>query len=178
MEALLLLKHLTANRRTLIITCPECRNYTVDERFASVYFCLGGMLRRHDQLQQDCICHHLEVNQCSQIIIAGHSGCNVVKRIREDHANSISSPYMLEWKTDALLHKHGRKFLSKDISDLMIMELNVLEQMQVLGDFHFVRSRLESGTLRISGIIIDETRLFVKEIFRNGIVYNDLISAN
>lgn len=178
MENILLPEHLIDRQHTLVIACPECRKYLAEDQLVSVYFCLGGMLRRQDQLQREFIQHHVEENHCSRIIIAGHYCCQIVERIRNDHANNISSPYILEWKTDALLHNHPRNFLRNEISNQMTTEINVLDQLHVLTSFDFIKSKLDTCALEISGVVIDEERLKVKEIFRNGIMFNDLISAN
>jgi carbonic anhydrase len=162
----------------LVITCPECRNYLAEEEMISTCFCLGGMLRRHDQFQEEWIRHHLVSSNCTQIIVAGHYSCDVVNQITKVHEHNISSPYVLAWKTDDLLREHARKFLHHEVRNKMITELNVLDQVQILLNFHFVKPRIKKGTLSVSGIIIDETHLRINEIIRNGIVFNDLIGSN
>jgi len=178
MESLFLLNKLIGHQRTIIITCPECRNYMHEINLPSAYFCLGGMLRRHDEHQKDFIRYHLAVYQCTRIIVAGHHHCGVVNKIHGVNATNISSPYILEWKTDTLLRGYSRQILQSDVKIRMMTEMNVLEQLQILSELHFVKTAIKSGTLSISGIVIDEERLHVKEIFKNGVIYNDLIGSN
>jgi carbonic anhydrase len=178
MEKILMLKDIIGCDRTIMIACPECRVTFSQYEFESTYLCPGGLLRRYDYLQKDSIFYHLNVNHCAQIIVAGHYSCRMVKNIRRHHAQNASSPYMLEWNVDALLQEKSRNFLEEQTYDQMATELNVLEQLQILIDLPFVKSKLEDGSLTISGIIMDDNCTVIKEIYRNGVIYNDLIGSN
>jgi carbonic anhydrase len=178
MEKILMLKDIIGCDRTIMITCTQCRAIFSQYGFESMYICPGGRLRRYDHLQKDSIFYHLNVNHCAQIIVAGHYGCRMVKKNQKCHAQNTSSSYMLDWKVDTLLRKKSRNFITDTVSNQMATELNVLEQIQILVDLPFVKSKLDDGTLNITGIIMSDTYSGIKEIYRNGVIYNDIIGSN
>lgn len=164
-----MLKDIIGCDRTIMIACPECKRIFSEDEFESTYLCPGGMLRKFDYLQKDSIFYHVNVNLCDKIIVAGHYGCRILHH---------SLPYRGEWKVDDLLTSKTRNFQGQQISDCIATEQNVLEQIRILGEFPFIRSKIQEGMLNISGIIIDDNYAIIKEIYKNGVTYNDLIGSN
>lgn len=171
------LDHLMEYNKTLVITCHECNGTCEHSGQVLTYYCLGNMLRRHDTLQQESIRHYLEAKGCTQIIVAGHYQCKVIEKIIQE-TSGTPTPSVLQYNVDAMLKKQARKLIGPETATKMLVELNVIEQLKILMDYYFIREHLENGFLRLLGVVIDDKQCTVKEIFKNGIIYNDLITSN
>ena len=176
MQNLLLLRPFYGLEKTLVITCHECvQQEKNDQIFA--YQCLGNMLRKADHLQQECIRHYLETEGCRQIILAGHYNCHVIKKIFND-PDEYSSRTVLQYNLEALLKEHEHRPLPPVLKDKVLIEANVIEQLKLLMSYDFVFKKVETEKLKVIGVVLDYQANTTKEIFRNGIIFNNLIISN
>jgi hypothetical protein len=161
----------------MLITCHECTfdfsNRQSDQVY--LYTCLGGMLRRDDQFQQDCIRHYLEEKACSQIILVGHYECKVLQKILSD-SFAPSLPSFFQYNIQGLQRANAQHLLKPYVKGRWLAELNVVEQLRLLMRFACVQEKLNEGLINISGVMLDEPG--VKEVFRNGISFNNLLVCN
>jgi len=141
------------------------------------YQCLGNMLRKHDNLQKEYIRYYLDVKKCSQIILAGHYDCHVIQKILNKTMDG-SLITALEYNMDALLIENARVGLQSSVKNRMIIEVNVIEQLKLLMSYDFVYEKVKSGMLKVMGLVLDDQENLTREIFRNGIAFNNLIVSN
>jgi len=163
--------------KTLVITCHEC-TFNFSERQHEqvfIYTCLGGMLRKDDHFQQDCIRHYLEEKACSQIILAGHYDCQVLQKILSDSFVPASQAFF-QYNMEGLQRAYAQHLLKPRVKNRLLAELNVVEQLRLLMRFSCVQEKLNDGLINISGVMLDGHD--VKEVFRNGISFNNLMVCN
>lgn len=173
--ALLSLKPTIGNQRTLIIACNE---YNMEqEQTAGIYFytTLGNMLHRSDPHQHDIIRHHIEGNGCTQIILCGHLHCGVLKRLMQDNT-SRSTLTALQFNLVKLLGESDKKFFQGKAFAQILAELNIIQQCNLLMNYGFIRERVATRNLKITGVMI--TPHGVNQIYSDGFFYNNLISLN
>ena len=90
----------------------------------------------------------------SDIIVCGHSECGAMKALAQG-IDTLCCPHLESWL------KYGEEALNKVRKGVMInpslsehnqlSQVNVLEQMQHIKSYPFIRDRLEKKTLRIHG---------------------------
>jgi len=163
--------------KTLVITCHEC-TFDFSQRHHEqvfIYTCLGGLLRKDDHFQQDCIRHYLEEKACSQIILAGHYDCQVLQKILSDSFVPASQTFF-QYNIEGLQRAYAQPLLKPRVKNRMLAELNVVEQLRLLMRFACVQEKLNDGMINISGIMLDGHN--VREVFRNGISFNNLMACN
>jgi carbonic anhydrase len=90
----------------------------------------------------------------SDIIICGHSECGAMQALAEG-VNTQCCPHLISWL------KYGEEALNKVKSgfvinpalslDNQISQVNVLQQMQHIASYPFVRERMEKGQVRVHG---------------------------
>lgn len=90
----------------------------------------------------------------SDIIVCGHSECGAIKALVEG-IDSVSSPHLASWL------KYGEESVRKVRSGFVInpvlseqnqiSQVNVLQQMEHIAGYPFVRERMEKKKLRIHG---------------------------
>jgi carbonic anhydrase len=163
--------------KTLLITCHEC-TFDFSQRHREqvfVYTCLGGMLRKDDHFQQDCIRHYLDDKACSQIIIVGHYDCQVLQKILSESFVPASQAFF-QYNLEGLQRAYAQPLLKPRVKNRLLAELNVVEQLRLLMRFPCVQEKLNDGLINISGVMLDGH--VVKEIFRNGISFNNLMACN
>src|SRR5689334_4657745 len=113
------------HERTLVITCHECPIDLGNNEQVFVYTCLGGMLRKDDHLQQECICHYLEARGCTQIIVVGHYECSVMHKILDgSFASTIDN--FFQYNLEALQEEYSRNLLRPHAKHRLLAEVNVL----------------------------------------------------
>jgi carbonic anhydrase len=165
------------NENTLVITCQECSHCFYGERFEQVfiYTCLGAVLQKDDLTQRCCLRDYVEELNCTQIVLVGHRHCSALHRILSK-AFAPSPDLLVQYNFDALQKVHANKLIVPSIKDRVLDELNVLEQLNLLMDFPFIRWRQEAGRLKTIGLMLDDNG--AREIFRNGIPFNNLLISN
>ena len=177
MESLLLLKPLIGREKTLVITCRKCGESAFPMKQIGpvvTYYCPGGMLHRHDYVEQKAIRCILEKEECSQLIVMGHYHCPEMRNVLENYSDTFSPN--AQYNLEALVrHNELPDALAMD---RMLTERNVMDQLKFLKDYYFIKKRLEDHSLTLIGVLADPEAYTVKEIFRNGIHYNDLITSN
>jgi hypothetical protein len=166
-----------AHEKTLLITCHECTFDFSNRQHDQIYLytCLGGMLRKDDQFQQDCIRHYLEDKACSQIILVGHYDCQVLQKILSDSFKPASQAFF-QYNLEGLQRANAQHLLKPHVKNRWLAELNVVEQLRLLMRFACAQKKLNEGLINISGVMLD--RFGAKEVFRNGISFNNLLACN
>lgn len=177
MRDLVLLKPFFGCEKTLVITCHECFQQNKYEGQVFCYQCLGNMLRKNDTLQQEYIRYYLDVKGCSQIILAGHYNCHVIQKMLSKTMDG-SLVMALEYNMDALLEENARAGVQSSVKNKMMIEVNVIEQLKLLMSYGFVYDKVTSGILKVIGLVLDDQQNFTREIFRNGIAFNNLVVSN
>jgi len=171
---ILSLRPTIGDQRTLIIACQECNLEQQGTDDVFFYTTLGNMLHRHDFLQQDIIRHHIEDNGCTQIVVCGHLHCGILDHILRD---TTSRSVLTALQFNLIKPGENQKFVQPGVREQILVELNIIQQCNLLMDYHFIRERVAIGNLRIIGVLFtpdDE----VIELCRNGFSYNNLISLN
>jgi carbonic anhydrase len=165
------------NENTLVITCQECSHCFYGERFEQVfiYTCLGAVLQKDDLTQRSCLRDYVEELNCTQIVLAGHNHCNALHRIL-NKTFAPSPDLFIQYNSDALQRVNANRLFVPSIKNRLLDELNVLEQLDLLMALPFIRWRQEAGRLKIIGLMLDDGG--AREIFRNGIPFNNLLISN
>ncbi|HEY8937413.1 MAG TPA: carbonic anhydrase [Cyclobacteriaceae bacterium] len=171
------LKSFIGYEKTLVITCHECLSKEENNGQVFYYHSLGNMLRKADNLQQECVRYYLEAKGCSQIILAGHYDCQVINRILESE-DVQSSSKALHYNVEALLQENVHNLSKPHIKNKMLIEFNVIEQARLLMSYDFIFEKVNCGLLKVIGITFDDKGDTAHEIFRNGIVFNSLTVSN
>jgi carbonic anhydrase len=172
----MVLKPWIGHEKTLVITCHECQldfSGETDEQ-VFIYTCLGGMLRKDDTLQQECISHYLDAMGCSQIVLVGHYECSVMNKILDGLFSPLPDNFF-QYNIEALQKEYDGSLLRPAIKDRLLAELNVLEQVRLLLQFDFIKEKVQEG-LNISGVMLQDGS--AREIFRNGLSFNNLLVSN
>ncbi|HTJ52191.1 MAG TPA: carbonic anhydrase [Cyclobacteriaceae bacterium] len=177
MQSLMPLKSFFGYEKTLVITCHECLSKEENNGQVFYYHSLGNMLRKADNLQQECVRYYLEAKGCSQIILAGHYDCHVINKILENKEVQTSSK-ALQYNVDGLLLENVNNFSQPHIKNKMLIELNVLEQVRLLMSYDFISEKVNCGLLKVIGVVFNDGANSAREIFRNGIAFNNLIISN
>lgn len=148
----------------LFIACSDSR--VVPNLFAStnpgdlfVIRNIGNLIPKADSKQQDssvqaAIEFSIFTLNISDIIICGHSECGAMQALIEG-VNKESYPHLSSWL------KHGQEALIKVRSGFMLnpnlslhnllSQINVLQQMEHMASYPFIRKQLEKKQLRIHG---------------------------
>jgi carbonic anhydrase len=172
-----LLDRWISREKTLVITCHECPlDFSIGQtEQVFIYTCLGGMLRKDDHLQQECICHYLEARGCSQIIVVGHYHCSIMHKIL-DRTFISSDDTFFQYNLEAVQEEYAKNLLRPSVKNRLLEELNVLEQLKLLMQFDFVKEKISEGLLSVSGVMLEYGT--AREIFKNGLSFNNLLALN
>lgn len=179
MNRLAYLRPILSKKKTLVITCHEC-SFGLEELFRNqvfTYSSLGNILQQHDHLQEQSIRYYIEEKQCTQILVAGHTHCAIIKHILRDRSGNSYVASLKGSLEELLANNHSYAFRD-DLREKMLVEQNVIEQCKLLMEYTFVQSRIEQGALNLIGLVSDESLGNIREIFHNRIIFNDLISLN
>ena len=92
--------------------------------------------------------------EVSDIVVCGHSECGAIKALVDDKESGCC-PHLMSWLkyAEESLHKVNEGFtLNKALSHHnQVSQVNVLQQMEHLKSYSFIRERLEKKQLRIHG---------------------------
>lgn len=173
------LRKVIGNGRTLVITCNECcldieHVYSNGEVFQ--YTVLGNVLNPADEFQSQRILDFVQFKRCSRIIVAGHHECKALNYLRYDLPVDSPISNLHEMLTGVFVCNHG-DMLKTAMANRMMVELNVIYQCNTLLKMEGLRELVENGKVCITGLIMDQSRGF-KQIYRNGLGYNNFVSMN
>lgn len=166
-------------QKTLIIACGEyglSKHIQFDDRIF-IYALPESMFHNHDPFEKGHIQHYVESVGCRQVVIVGSMHEELIRRLVTNESN-LSPAAALKFNLKAFLRNQDKEILSEALRDQMLLELHIISQCSLLMDYYFIRERVETSRLQIRGLVIDPMEEALKPIFRNGIIYNNIISMN
>lgn len=91
----------------------------------------------------------------SDIIVCGHSECGAMQALVEGVDNSTCCPHMMAWLkhgVESLNQIRNGNILNSNLSEHnQLSQINVLQQMQHIMSYSFVRQKMKEKKLRIHG---------------------------
>ena len=170
---------MVGTEKTLIIACGEygLNKYVECNDRIVTYALPDGMLQAYDPLEKGRIQYFIESNKCTQVIIVGSVEEHLVRRLIGNESN-LSPAALLKFNLKVFLRNRDVAVLPNALRDHILVEQHIISQCNLLLDYYFIRDRVENKQLQIKGFVIDQTEENLKPIFRNGIIYNDIISMN
>jgi carbonic anhydrase len=156
---------------TLFIAC--CDSRVVPNLFAStdpgdlfVLRNMGNLVPPVTSSQDDSVSAALEFSisslKITDIVICGHSECGAMQALAQGVENFFTCPHLISWL------KHGQPSLDRVKNGFIpdpslslhnqISQANVLQQIEHVKSYPFVREQLESEQLRIHGWWFDIAR--------------------
>lgn len=179
MNSLLKLKSYIGSEKTLLISSPELEieKYAEFQDNLFVHFVNGSRLLRHDPQEREILQYYLESKSCSQLIFVGSMDRELIAQIQtDDSAFALRSA--LTFNLKPFLRARHERAIDADIQLQMLIELNVVKQCKFLLDYFFIKEKVAKNELQIKGVVTDFKSEYLKPIFYNGVVYNDLLTLN
>jgi hypothetical protein len=169
---------MVGTEKTLIIACGEygLNKYVECNDRVVVYALPDGMLQAYDPLEKGRIQYLIESNKCTQVVIVGSVEEQLVHRLIGNESKSPAA--LLRFNLKVFLRNRDVEVLPNALRDHILVEQHIISECNLLLDYYFIRDRVENKQLQIKGFVIDQTEENLKPIFRNGIIYNDIISMN
>jgi hypothetical protein len=179
MNNLVNIMSMVGTEKTLIIACGDygLNKYVECNDRIFIYTLPESMLQAHDPLEKGRIQHFIESNKCTQVVIVGSVEEHLVHRLIRNESN-LSPAALLKFNLKVFLRNRDVEVLPNALRDQILVEQHIISQCNLLLDYYFIRDRVENKQLQIKGFVIDQTEENLKPIFRNGIIYNDIISMN
>jgi carbonic anhydrase len=179
MESLAFIQSFIGIERTLVISCIECcldveHNHSTGDIFQ--YTVLGNVLNPADKLQAESILSFVQFKRCSKIIIAGHYDCKAINYLLNGLPDESPIGNLQDFLLELYEVNHGN-LLDEKMVNRMLVEMNVLHQCKSLERTPVIRELVDNRKLTIIGLIIDPTGNH-KQVFSNGLGYNDFVSMN
>jgi hypothetical protein len=173
------LKPYLGSEKTLVISSSyfafEKHEKLHDKIF--VHLLPGSRLLRYDPQQREMLEEHIEAKLCSQLIFVGSKDQQLMDQIQaDDSLNSLKSAFKFNLKP--LLRAKHEKAIDPAVKMQMLIEFNVINQCKLLMDYFFIKEKVENNKLQVKGVVTELKSDQLKSIFRNGIVYNDLLTLN
>jgi carbonic anhydrase len=178
METIAFLKRIIGGQKTLIITCMECC-LDIEQRITGHvyrYTALGNMVSVDDEYQKQSILSFVEFKGCSKIIIAGHENCRALNYLLHHQSDDDRLNRYKEGLSLILSDSHEH-LLSPSNKQRVLVEQNVIAQCRILLGFEQIKEKFADQSLTIIGLVIQSSGL-CKQVFSNGISYNNFISMN
>jgi hypothetical protein len=163
--------------KTLIIACGKyaMREYIALSDAVAFYFLSGNMLKVHDSGEKGELQAVIECSGCTQIVFLGLLDESMQTRLRR-HVSLHSLRAGLRFETPLL--PRNTDVLATHTRDQVLLEQHVSSQCSSLMEYHFIRERVAMGQLRVRGIVGTPEGENHRTVFKNGILYNDLVSMN
>jgi hypothetical protein len=134
-------------------------------------------LLRYDPQQREILQHLIEGKSCSQVIFVGAKDQKLMDQIQSDDSlHSLKAS--LTFNLKPLLRSKQEKAINPAVKMQMLIEFNVINQCKLLMDYFFIKEKVENNKMRVKGVVTQLKSDQLKSIFRNGIVYNDLLTLN
>ena len=170
---------MVGTEKTLIIACGEygLNKYIEFNDRIFIYALPENMLQAHDPLEKGRIQYFIESRGCRQVVVVGSVEEHLVQRLIGNESN-LSPAALLKFNLTVFLRNRDVKVLPNALRDQILVEQHIISQCNLLLDYYFIRDPVENKQLQIKGLVIDQTEGNLKPIFRNGIIYNDVISMN
>ena len=165
--------------KTLIIACGEYglnKHIEFNDRIF-IYALSGNSLQAHDPMQKGTIQYYIESKDCRQVILVGSINQDLINHIAQSESDE-SAAAALKFNLQVFLRNQNKAILSTALNNQLLVELHVIRQCTLLLDYYFVHERVENAKLQIRGFIASSKPEPLKQIFYNGITYNDIISMN
>lgn len=164
--------------RTLVITCLECF-LDIDKRGEQSVFrytALGTILNLEDPSVRETILGFIEFEKCSRIIIVGHYGCLAI-----DYLLKPKSPDSLSYRTSNIMrtlnHDYQGNLVCREIRNRLLVDVNVIRQCEALKEIPEIQNTTYGRCVNITGLVVETNGSF-REVYSNGMIYNDLVSLN
>lgn len=165
--------------KTLIIACGEYglnKHIEFNDRIF-IYALSESMLHNHDPLEKGWIQYYIESKKCTQVVIVGSIQEHLINRLVRNES-LVSPAASLKFNMKVFLRNQDREILPTTLRDQMLVELHVINQCKMLMDYYFIDDRVKRSRLQIRGFVTENPEVHLKEIFCNGVIYNDIISMN
>jgi carbonic anhydrase len=165
--------------KTLIIACHKYYPGNVGEWKENVFLMESSVsvLQRYNVRQQEHLRYYVEEKGCRQILVVGHHHTYAVRRISDDH--SPHSPLSaLTFNLKLFLGTPDKDAIPQPFREQLLVEMNTLQQCQWLMENDFIQERVNHSALRVIGIVAGTPDRNAKQLFYNGISYNNLVSLN
>jgi len=179
MNGPLKLKPYIGSERTLVISSSSFGFEKYEELQDKIFVHLlpGSRLLRYDRQQREMLQEHIERKFCSQLIFVGSKDQQLMDQIQtDDSLHSLKSA--LTFNLKPMLRAKHEKAIDPAVKIQMLIEFNVINQCKLLMDYFFIKEKVESNKLQVKGVVTELKSDQLKSIFRNGIVYNDLLTLN
>jgi carbonic anhydrase len=179
MEHLTVIEKLIGDHRTLIITCMECCLDIEQKARGQVfrYTALGNMVNPRDEYQTQSILSFIEFKGCTRIIVAGHHDCRALNYILNREPAEDTRIFNYRNELAQLLSRDHKLLLTSPLRDRVLVEQNVIHQCEQLLGYRLIKDRFSNGELSVIGMVIERSGL-CKQVFSNGISYNNLVLMN
>jgi hypothetical protein len=179
MNASLKLKPYIGSEKTLVISSSSFgfEKHTEFQDKIFVHLIPGSRLFRYDPQQREILQEYVEGKFCSQLIFVGSKDLKLIDHIQtDDSLYSLKSA--LTFNLKPLLRANHEKAIAPAVKMQMLIEFNVINQCKLLMDYFFIKEKVENNKLQVKGVVTEIKSDQLKSIFRNGIVYNDLLTLN
>ena len=127
--------------------------------------------------EKGTIQYYIESRECKQVILVGSLDQDLINHISQNDSDE-SPAAALKFNLQVFLRNQNKKILTTALNNQLLVELHVIKQCTFLMDYYFVRERVENAQLQVRGFIATSKDEPLKQIFYNGITYNDIISMN
>jgi hypothetical protein len=173
------LKPHIGSQKTLIVCSADLKTsqYFLTNDNVFLHWVPNGLLFRYDPKVREMLEHHLHKNRCSQIIFVADDEPQLVSHLENsDRLKSLRSA--LSFNLSVLLRKHKDAPVRPHIRRQMLLELYVIDQCNNLLDYFFLKKEVSAGIIQVKGIVPEPGTHHLKQVFKNGISYNDLLTLN
>lgn len=171
------LKEIIGHETTLIVTCFECSSRLNIDFHGDCYehTCLANYLDLSDESSPNLYEHYLDDLGIGKILLVGSPDCAARRHVlKESYPGGFGETVREELA--GLPKSNHANFLNACERDVILTELNLVHQARKLMRVESIFNNISSGALTLQAVVVDTKRKSYREIFRNGIRFNDLIS--
>ncbi len=163
------------NPHTLYIGCSDSRvvpNIITKTMPGDLFVVrnIGNMVPPYDENFEDFHCtssiieYAVNILNVENIVVCGHSNCGGCAALYYDEEKLNSTPNVKRWLklADKVKERVLKKSLSKDERAFQTEQLNIVEQLEHLLTYPFIKKRVDEGKLNLIGwyYIIDNGDVF------------------
>ncbi len=179
MDSLINLMSMIGLQKTLIIACggSNLTKYLEFNDRVFIYFLPMARLLHQDYLEKSRIQHFVESKECRQIVFVGTANQFLVDRLLGDPSHQTLRSG-LQFNVSPWLKEGEGNILPAYLKNQLLVELHVITQCKYLMEYYFIRERVERNELELRGIVAMMEEEYVKPVYQNGVIFNDIISMN
>jgi carbonic anhydrase len=175
MESPTTLQTIVGDEKALVISCQECHatDFYSENVITLLTPCNCVNPHHHDLKKEIRSC--IEKMGCTRLIVAGHTDCKMLFQSLASGGDEASSSR--DMLAGVVIDNRQGKITHSGLRNYCI-ELNVLEQVETIMSYHFVRQLVDEGALTVSGVVLNPETHQARELVRNGWNFNSIRSLN